>query len=104
IFYSDPEQVLVVTDTLSVSPDGSPLLFSSKAHYLPHLRTIVAGTGVAGFSGEWAMRANNRMVIRGIENLDHHTPAALQSFWHPSLAISSDARRYDNHRVPVRLV
>lgn len=81
IFYSDAEQGLVVTDTLAVTPDGSPMLFTSKAHYLPHLKTIIAGTGLGGFSGDWAMSANNRMVVRGIENLDYHTPDALRKLW-----------------------
>jgi hypothetical protein len=70
-----------VTDTLAVNSDGSPLLFTSKAHYLPHLRTIVAGTGVLGFSAEWAMTANNRMAVSGIKNLNYHTPRMLRDIW-----------------------
>jgi hypothetical protein len=81
IFYTEPEQVLVVTDTLSAAPDGSPLLFTSKAHYVPHLRVIVAGTGIGGFSVEWALQVNSRMVLRGIENLDFHTPGGLRTLW-----------------------
>lgn len=81
IFCTDAEQVLVVTDTLAVNPDGTPFLFTSKAHYLPHLRTIIAGTGAGGFSGDWYIRVNNRMVLKGIENLDFHTPDALRAMW-----------------------
>jgi hypothetical protein len=81
IFYTDPEQALVATDTLAVTPVGAPMMFSSKAIYLPHLRTIIAGTGMGMFSGDWAMTVNNRMVLRGIQNLDYHTPAALRELW-----------------------
>ena len=81
IFYTDPDQALVVTDTLAVNPDGSPLHFTSKAHYLPHLRTIVAGTGLDGFSVEWALSATNRMVLSGVENLNHHAPRGLRDLW-----------------------
>lgn len=81
IFYTDPEQALVVTDTLATNPDGSPFLFTSKAHYLPHLRTVVAGTGIGGFAAEWAMIANNRMVARGIQNMDFHAPKGLRELW-----------------------
>ncbi|KAF0122326.1 MAG: hypothetical protein FD139_1091 [Methylocystaceae bacterium] len=81
IFYTDSEQILVATDTLAVDPDGSPMMFSSKAIYLPHLRTIVAGTGIAMFSGDWAMQANNRMVLGGILNLDYHASAILRERW-----------------------
>jgi len=78
IFYTDREQVLVATDTLAVKEGGKPLMLCSK---LPHLRTIVAGTGMGMFSGDWAMSANNRMVLSGIKNLNEHTPGALRSRW-----------------------
>ncbi len=81
VFFTDPTQVVVATDTLAVDPNGKPMLFSSKAHYLPHLRTIIAGTGMGMFSGDWAMEVNNRMVLEGILNLDYHTPKALQARW-----------------------
>jgi hypothetical protein len=81
IFHTDEEQALVATDTLGVTSKGVPFLFTSKALYLPHLRTIVAGTGVGGFATDWWARINNRFVVRGIENLDCHTPAALRECW-----------------------
>ncbi len=81
IFYTDPDQALVVTDTLAVNTDGSPLHFTSKAHYLPHLRTIVADTGLDGFSVDWAMSVNNRMAVSGVENLNYHAPRGLRDLW-----------------------
>lgn len=70
----------MATDTLAVAPGGAPLLFCSKATYLPHLRTIIAGTGMGRFSGDWAMFVNT-MVLSGIRNLDYHTPSALCERW-----------------------
>ena len=81
IFYSDPEQAYVATDTLGVELSGDPKMFSSKAVYLPHLRTIIAGTGMGMFSGDWAMYVNHCMVVAGILNLDYHTPTSLRSRW-----------------------
>lgn len=81
IFYTDPQQALVVTDTLAVDPDGFPFLFTSKAHYIAHLRTIIAGTGIWGFSGDWFMQANSRMLLSGIESLDYHAAEALRALW-----------------------
>ena len=48
IFELNTDCINVATDTLATLPDGSPAVFSTKAMYLPHLRMIVAGTGVAG--------------------------------------------------------
>ena len=81
IFLTDATQIVVATDTLAVTPSGKPMLFSSKALYLPHLRTIIAGTGMGMFSGDWAMEVNSRMVLEGIMNLDYHTPSALRARW-----------------------
>ena len=81
IFYTDSTQIVVATDTLAVTSDGRPMLFSSKAHHLPHLRTIIAGTGMGMFSGDWAMEINNRMILEGIMNLDYHAPGALRARW-----------------------
>lgn len=81
IFYLDKDQAFVATDTLAVGADGSPKQFCTKAIYLPHLRTIIAGTGMGAFSGDWAMFVNNHMVLAGIQNLDYHTPLGLRSRW-----------------------
>jgi hypothetical protein len=81
IFYTDAEQILVATDTLATDLDGSPMMFCSKALYLPHIRTIIAGTGMGMFAGDWAMEVNNRMALSGILNLDHHAPKQLLLRW-----------------------
>jgi hypothetical protein len=81
IFYSDADQVLVATDTLAVTLDGTPCMFTTKATYIPHLKTIVAGTGAGGFANSWALQASTRMIARGIHNLDCHTPGALRKNW-----------------------
>lgn len=81
IFYIDKEQILVATDTLAVNQDGKPQFFTSKSIYIPHLRTIICGTGLAGFSNEWALNVINNFVVQGIQNLDFHTPKALSELW-----------------------
>lgn len=81
IFATDPTRALVATDTLAVDPEGNPLHFCSKAMYVPHLRTIIAGTGIGGFANNWANDINNEFVVSGIRNLDYHTPSALRERW-----------------------
>lgn len=81
IFYTDVSQALVATDTLAVKPGGAPLMFCSKAIYLPHMRTIIAGTGLGMFASDWANHVNNRLVVAGLRNLDYHTPDGLRALW-----------------------
>ncbi|MEO9589441.1 MAG: hypothetical protein ABJ360_05025 [Roseobacter sp.] len=81
IFATDESQILVATDTLAVTPDGEPFCFASKATHVPHLRTIIAGTGGGGLSNEWALTVSARMIVRGIRNLNYHTPIGLRDLW-----------------------
>ena len=81
IFATDESQILVATDTLSVTPEGVPFAFFSKAVHVPHLRTIIAGTGAGGFANSWALTVCTRMIIKGIMNLDYHTPEGLRKLW-----------------------
>lgn len=81
IFATDPTQALVATDTLAVDSNGTPLLFCTKATYIPHLRTIIAGTGLGAFANDWANHVNNEMVVTGVLNLDYHTPSGLRERW-----------------------
>ncbi len=81
IFDLSPEAVVLATDTLATDPDGTPAYFTSKALFVPHLKTIIAGTGCAGFSTRWAQQVTDKMLLRGIENLDYHTPQGLSVLW-----------------------
>ncbi|HCH1012784.1 TPA: hypothetical protein NKP47_004542 [Vibrio parahaemolyticus] len=81
IFYTDSEQALVATDTLAVDDAGEPFALVTKAGYIPHLKTIVAGTGAGGFANRWLLDASTQMIVKGIRNLDFHTPNALRKLW-----------------------
>ncbi|MHA6964003.1 hypothetical protein [Zobellella denitrificans] len=81
IFYTDESQALIATDSLAVDAHGNPAFFCSKANHIPHLKMIIAGTGAGGFSNEWALQASTRMVVKGIHNLDYHTPEGLRALW-----------------------
>lgn len=83
IFITNENQVLVATDTLGTAPDGSgtPKCFTTKAFILPHLRMIIAGTGVGDFLGKWFIEITSHMVIKGIDNLDQHAPRILPTVW-----------------------
>jgi hypothetical protein len=81
IFHTEEKQVLVATDTLATSLDGEPLKYTTKAFIIPHLRMIMAGTGVMGFLGKWFVKVNDWIIVRDIDNLDYHTPRNLASMW-----------------------
>ncbi|OCJ22618.1 hypothetical protein [Serratia sp. 14-2641] len=81
IFYTQPDLAVVATDTLAVDSNGRPAFYTNKAAYIPTLRMIIAGVGVAGFSSQWAEHVSSRMLLSGIENLDCHAQDGLLSLW-----------------------
>jgi hypothetical protein len=81
IFFTDAEQALVATDTLATSPDGQPLMFTTKAFVLPHLRMVIAGTGAGRFLGKWFIQLNDRIAVKDIDNLNYHAPQTLTTLW-----------------------
>lgn len=80
IFSTDENEAVVATDSLAVSNEGKPFGFSSKAFFIPHLRTVVAGTGGKGFLDRWLVCLNG-MVVRGIDHLNYHASRNLPSVW-----------------------
>jgi len=81
IFHTDQSQAFVATDTLAVSPGGEPFMFTTKAFAVPHLKMIICGTGAGGFLGKWFVQVNDKLIVRGIDNLDFHTPKILSELW-----------------------
>ena len=81
IFELSDDQAIVATDTLAVSPDGKAIQFTTKALVLPHLKIILASTGVAGFLDEWFMRVNKLLPVRGIDHLNDYAPIFMTTLW-----------------------
>jgi hypothetical protein len=82
IFQTEPDLAIVATDTLAVSLDDRSLAyFTSKAQIIPHIRTIVAGTGIANFCSQWFFQVMNEMVVDDVDHLNYHSPSALVELW-----------------------
>jgi hypothetical protein len=81
IYITEETQVLIATDTLAVSAAGEPVLFTTKAFPVPHLRMVIAGTGSAGFLDQWFLFINTRMLVRGIDHLNKFAPIRLPELW-----------------------
>ena len=80
IFFTTKDDIILAMDTLAVSSDdGDPLLFTTKFYVVPHLQSVICGTGDGALVCDWFVHVNTRMVISDILNLDYHTPAGLRS-------------------------
>lgn len=79
IYALQPDQVCLAMDTLTVSADDkTPLLFQTKFSVLPHLKMVIAGTGLAAMVTQWFQFVNGNMVARDIDHVDVYAPAALR--------------------------
>jgi hypothetical protein len=75
IYKVEKTQVFIATDTLETM-NGRAIRFATKAFPLPHLRMVIAGTGLAGFLDHWLV-AVNASPVRGIDALNEHAQAGL---------------------------
>ena len=92
MFIHEPEQVLIVTDTLATTMDGDPFLFQSKCWPVPQMKMVMAGTGLAPLHEAWYRTLQTSILARDIEMLNLHAPAALRSLWKQLHADHPDAR------------
>ena len=75
IYKVEKTQVFIATDTLATL-NGRAIRFATNAFPLPHLRMVIAGTGLAGFLDHWLV-AVNASPVRGIDALNEHAQAGL---------------------------
>jgi hypothetical protein len=79
IFRIESDQIIIAMDTLASDKEGSPGYFTTKFYQLPHLNMVVCGTGDGNLVANWFTYINTRMVVRGLMNLDWHTPNRLNN-------------------------
>jgi len=77
-FLIQKNQIYIVMDTLAISGDDkTPYMFKTKFLALPHINTVICGTGNGPFVENWFAMAQHRMVVKDLDNLDFHTTTAL---------------------------
>lgn len=81
IFVHQPQQVLIITDTLATTHHGDPFLFTAKCWPVPQMKLIVTGTGLAPLHEAWYRRLQTSLLARDIAMLDKHAPEALRGLW-----------------------
>lgn len=77
MFSHQPDGIVVITDTLATAPDGTPSFFKTKAFPIPHLRMVVAMTGLANLGEKLIDSLYTSMLARDIDMAAQHTPAIL---------------------------
>lgn len=76
-FILDPEYVLITMDTLCSKPNKEPLNYVSKIIPLPHLKSVICGTGAVDLILDWYILIEKQIVARDIYKLDKLAPEQL---------------------------
>ncbi|MBU1053955.1 MAG: hypothetical protein KKC46_09015 [Proteobacteria bacterium] len=72
------DHVCIAIDTLSLeSDDRKPYAYMTKFILLPHLHTIVTGTGLGLLVSEWMAQARSNILGTDIDDLNQYTPDCL---------------------------
>lgn len=78
-FLFTQDAVYIAMDTLSLSMDDrKPLKYASKIFPLPHLRSVMCGTGNLDLILSWYNRIQRNVVAKDIEYLNSITQKCLQ--------------------------
>ena len=87
-FVVQEHQICLAMDTLSIGVDDrQPLAFLTKYSLLPHLNTIVTGTGHGSMVADWMHYARCNVIATDIDHLNEYTPDSLRQIAenHPEL-------------------
>jgi hypothetical protein len=81
LYFLEPERVCIAMDTcsLNIEDDGelTPGPFCSKMLLLPHLHTVVCGTGVRSLIYYWNAFLQQNVVAKNVTELDNIARAKL---------------------------
>jgi hypothetical protein len=86
MFMQDEASVMVVTDTLATTTNGTAFMFQSKAWALPHLNMAIAVTGVANLGSAWNDFLVSSAVVQDLRMVDRFAPEQLRLLWRQVIA------------------
>jgi hypothetical protein len=91
---------LVATDTLAMSDpvNPRPVMFTTKAYTIPHLRMILCGAGFGDFVGQWFFEINcsRNVIVSDIDDLDSFAKMNLGKLWSRHKLFRKRIRRNDH--------
>jgi hypothetical protein len=79
IYIYTTNEIIISADTLSVDMNKQPLLYVTKILPVPHLKTVICGTGFKPLISKWFNCAMENIIGFDITSLNHHAPGKLQS-------------------------
>jgi len=80
-FVLSPKEVIIATDTLSRTKDGKSLNFVSKIFPLPHLKSVICGTGSLNLMVDWFSFVQRQVIGKDITILDKIAPTELKKIF-----------------------
>ncbi|MCK4329068.1 hypothetical protein KAX02_04430 [candidate division WOR-3 bacterium] len=93
----DPSSVAIITDTLASTSNGKPFKYITKLFLLPHIKTIVVGTGCIDLLINWYVKIQKDVIVKNIKSLDEITTNCLNDLY-KNIEIDSSVYHfgYDN--------
>jgi|GEM_PF-941135 len=82
IYMVYPEKIYVMMDTLCTCGDSKkPFNYASKIYLLPHLKTIMCGTGQVDIIRYWYNFIQNNIMAKNFNYLIKKAPSVLLDIW-----------------------
>lgn len=71
-------KLVLVTDTAAYTPQGQPVVFTTKFDHLPHLKTVVVSRGVNFIATQFVRELGVTLLPNGFDNVVARAPEILR--------------------------
>ena len=78
IYFFKEDLVWLAMDSLSLDEEKCSLKYVSKFYILPHLQSIICGTGILSLVTKWVGFIQNSMIFKIVEDLNKHIQCRLK--------------------------
>ena len=81
-WFMDPDQVLLLSDTLSLqASDKRPKSFMTKVFTTPHIGALITGTGSIEVVTRFYLHVISGMIVEDVVQLSNFAPESLRAIW-----------------------
>lgn len=73
--------IIIISDSIASLPDGRPIRYVSKVFPLPHIHSVICGTGCLGPIIDWYAFILKHLTVRDIGGLNKVAPRHLRDIY-----------------------
>lgn len=82
IYFLHPDYIILATDSLATTEDSSPIRFVTKIMPLPHIKSVICGTGSFELIIDWFSFIQKHIIAKDIHLIDKLAPEYIRNIYY----------------------